>query len=365
MSKKVISLALVVVMLFGMASMASAALGSGKKMGFTVTADKTTVEAGETVEIIVSVEVPGDDNVWGGGVVPLAYDKDAITEACVSGGSQLFGAAAYGVCLTFPAGYGATVDTANTCIDPVDFSSVTLRAEDEGKNWDAITAPAITNNGTNYTFTANTVEEIFRYTFTVSADAKDGDKIYVGIPAGAFDGDPPIGMMYSEAYGMEYWVDYDGDVYDFSEATVELTVGSAAPSVVVSHVKQQSKWFGGKADAANYLFGFVGQVSGLELTTTEKDGRAIVNEISAITATATINGQTVTSDVITVWAVDGGYQFRAQFAGFTPDMTYAAAVTFAVTMADGTTTYTSAEASAVINDIYTASVGNGLEALAA
>ena len=148
-----------------------------------------------------------------------------------------------------------------------------------------------------------------------------------------------------------------------SNLTYEYDV---APSVVVSHVKQQSKWNGGKVDAANYLFGFVGQVSGLELTTTtnETTGRAMVNEISAITATATYNGGTAVADVVTVWAVEGGYQFRAQFAGFQPTDAKEVSVVFAITMSDGTTVYESASETKAINAIYAASVTNGLPELA-
>lgn len=144
-----------------------------------------------------------------------------------------------------------------------------------------------------------------------------------------------------------------------------------APSIVVSHVKQQSKWNKNVNKAENYLFGFVGQLSGIELTTTDAVGaedRAYkkVNEIKSITATATIGTKTVTAPVQTVWAVEGGYQFRAQFSGFLPTDANTATVTFAVTMADGTTVYETAEASSqVISTIYANSVANGLPAVAA
>ena len=357
MSKKVISLALVVAMLFCMASMASAALGSEKKMGFTVSADKTTVAAGDTVEITVSAEAVAE--AWGGGVIPVAYDNDAIS---LPAAATACNTTAWSDYLTLSAAYGSIISAATTATEPYAYGDLTERTEDQGKNWDTGVMVAMAAATTTSLYTFNGVEEMFTLKFTVSENAKAGDKIYVGIPACAFDGDPPIGMMYSDDYGMEYWVDYDGDVYDFTDATVELTVGAA---VEVTHVKQQSKWNGGKVDAANYLFGFVGQVSGLELTTSDVNGRAMVNEIKSITATATINGQTVTSDVITVWAVDGGYQFRAQFKGFTPDMTHTATVTFAITMNDGTTVYTSDAFGRAINDIYAGSLANNFPALAA
>ena len=356
MSKKVISLALVVAMLFCMASMASAALGSEKKMGFTVSADKTTVAAGDTVEITVSAEAVAE--AWGGGVIPVAYDNDAISLPAAATAGNTTEWSEY---LTLSAGYGSIIAAANTATEPYTYGDLTERTEDQGKNWDTGVMVAMAAATTSSVYTFNGVEAMFTLKFTVSENAKAGDKIYVGIPACAFDGDPPIGMMYSDDYGMEYWVDYDGDVYDFTDATVELTVGSA---VEVTHVKQQSKWNGGKVDAANYLFGFVGQVSGLELTTSDVNGRAMVQEIQSITATATYAGGTATSEVVTVWAVDGGYQFRAQFAGFQPTDANEVSVVFAITMSDGTTVYTSASETKAVNAIYAASVTNGLPELA-
>ena len=357
MSKKVISLALVVVMIFCMASMASAALGSEKKMGFTVSADKTTVAAGDTVEITVSAEAVAE--AWGGGVIPVAYDNDAISlPAAATAGNTT----AWSDYLTLSAGYGSIIAAANTATEPYAYGDLAERAEDAGKNWDTGVMVAMVAATTSSVYTFDGVEAMFTLKFTVSEDAKAGDKIYVGIPACAFDGDPPIGMMYSDDYGMEYWVDYDGEVYDFTDATVELTVGSA---VEVTHVKQQSKWNGGKNTAENYLFGFVGQVSGLELTTEKVGDRDMVKEISSIKAVATCAGVTQEAEVVTVWAVDGGYQFRAQFKNAHPTSTEEVTVVFTITMANGETQYISEPGSAIINNIYTTSVGLGLKELAA
>ena len=114
------------------------------------------------------------------------------------------------------------------------------------------------------------------------------------------------------------------------------------------------------------MFGFVGQVSGLELTTEKVGEKDMVKEIKSITATATVGESApVTADVVTVWAVEGGYQFRAQFSGFAPTNDATATVTFAITMNDGTTVYTSDAYGRAINDIYAGSVANGLPVVAA
>lgn len=372
MSKKVISLALAVVMLFSMASMASAALGDGKQLGFTVSASSTTVEPGATVEIIVSAQAAAGDLSWGSAALPLAYDKDLISEPVVTGGSLVKGEANYSSFLTFTAGgFNNIVDNSNSNVVPYDYASFTERAEDSGNNWDSLVLVNVIANGTRHTFTEGKEDELFRYKFTVSDSAQNGDKIVVGIPVGAFDGDPPMGMFYSEAYGMEYWVDYDGEVYDFTDATVELTVGSAAPEkLYITHEGTQSKWnnANGTPVAADYLFGFLAKIDGIgELATTKDDatGKTIVNDIASITATAVINGVTKTDDVQSIWVDGTGYKFRAKFAGFTPDMNDEVSVTFVITMTDGTTVYETADAAtATINGIYLQSVANGLAELA-
>ncbi|MGN1316324.1 MAG: hypothetical protein ACI4VW_04600 [Acutalibacteraceae bacterium] len=164
-----------------------------------------------------------------------------------------------------------------------------------------------------------------------------------------------------------YFTPYVGancTTYRIYGETSTLQIG-ATPEV--THVKQQSKWNGGddKNTAENYLFGFVGQFTGIDVTTTEVDGRQEVTNIQSITATATVNGgAAVVADVQTIWEVSGGYQFRAVFKGFAPTSSDEVSVVFAVTMSDGTTVYSSPAEVKVVNDIYTASVAAGLPAVA-
>lgn len=152
--------------------------------------------------------------------------------------------------------------------------------------------------------------------------------------------------------------------YVYTPAYTSLHIGASAE---VTHVKQQSKWNGGndKNTAENYLFGFVGQFSGIDVVTKEVAGRQEVENIQSITATATVNGgASVVADVQTIWEAEGGYQFRAVFRGFAPTSSDSVSVVFAVTMSDGTTVYTSPAEVKVVNDIYTASVAAGMPAVA-
>ena len=164
-----------------------------------------------------------------------------------------------------------------------------------------------------------------------------------------------------------YFTPYVGancTTYRIYGETSTLNIG-ATPEV--THVKQQSKWNGGndKNTAENYLFGFVGQFTGIDVVTKEVAGRQEVENIQSITATATVNGgASVVADVQTIWEAAGGYQFRAVFKGFAPTSSDSVSVVFAVTMSDGTTVYTSPAEVKVVNDIYTASVAAGMPAVA-
>lgn len=164
-----------------------------------------------------------------------------------------------------------------------------------------------------------------------------------------------------------YFTPYVGancTTYRIYGETSTLNIGTSAE---VTHVKQQSKWNGGndKNTAENYLFGFVGQFTGIDVATTEVAGRQEVTNIQSITATATVNGgASVVADVQTIWEAAGGYQFRAVFRGFAPTSSDSVSVVFAVTMSDGTTVYTSPAEVRVVNDIYTASVAAGMPAVA-
>ena len=248
-----------------------------------------------------------------------------------------------------------------------------LTAADKAKGWDKAFAIKMTQAGDYFDASAET--KAFGFKLKIKETAPDDGCYVVGVAeAGIADETVKVREEIADVYGSDpdtYWGSSTGLTSCFEIVDATVSVGSAAPSVVVTHKGTQSKWNNaeGKAVAADYLFGFLGNVSGLELTTTkdEATGKDIVKEIASITATATINGRTDTADVQTVWVdANGGYTFRAQFGNFTPDMTDSVSVTFAITMSDGTTVYKTADAAtATIKGIYDLSVTKGLPELTA
>ncbi len=367
--KKVLSLLVVVAMLFSMCALTSSAVvNDGALIAIKATPTEGSYSQGDVITFEVSVQTDASlaaDGI-GAGIFVFGYNS-AVLEPIVDLSSKVTDYKAAGVILD---GYaygeaGFIQDAASSVQTPSD----ALVAEDVAKGWDkAINITLGSTFGEYRDFSTET--KVFAFQMKVKADAANGE-YEVGITKTSLGATANTQTWLDDTYGgfsgenaADLGLD-DGPVFDR-----QMSVVKVGPSVVVSHVKQQSKWRGGndKNTAENYLFGFVGQLSGLTLTTTEKDGRNMINEIKSITATATISGsaEPKTAEVITVWAVDGGYQFRAQFAGFTPDMTNTVSVVFAVTLVDGTTIYTSAASEAkTINSIYTTSVGLGLPALAA
>ncbi len=348
-SKKILGVALALIMIFNIFAIGTfAAFPDDTLVKLMIKTDKASYAAGDTVKITISEQSNGElVDMAIGGVYDIKYPTGSLEPKSDAADGLIANHGFVAIQAGYGDGYSNFVNPGYAVEDG--YSSIALSIYDDGTAFDATAGVDL------FTFEMKIPETCANGTYKIDFNS-DAYENYE-----AFSNDPTLGMG---LYGMDPTaLGYSAAVmYEFGSC--EFKVG---PSVEVTHVKQQSKWNGGndKNTAENYLFGFVGQVSGLALTTEKVGDRDMVKEIKSITATATINGQTVTSDVITVWAVDGGYQFRAQFKGFAPTDTYAASVVFAITMSDGTTVYESAAASRVINDIYTDSLANKFPALAA
>jgi hypothetical protein len=148
--------------------------------------------------------------------------------------------------------------------------------------------------------------------------------------------------------------------YEFGTCTFKV---SSAPAVEVTNDGTQARYaYPGTPSAAAYQFGCLGKVTGL---TVETDDANNVTNIQSIVATANYAGGTVSSNVATIWVDGEAYGFRAVFKGFDYQDTKEISVTFAITMSDGTTVYTTADAATyTANGIYTAAVGRGMPEIA-
>ena len=352
-SKKILGAALALIMIFNVFAFGTFAAGTESAVDLYLSADKAAYVAGEEIILTVSeqvIDAVGDMRI--GGQYPIAFDSSVFELVSTKSDLESHGFTA------IQGGYDSSMSTI------IASAGETI---DEKNNWDALLFLGVADDFAT-AFDATNKVDLFTVKLKVKADAADG-KYVIGFNQASFEGYTALvnDNTNSGIYGYADDNGYGTDV-NYGLGTVEITVGAAAPSVVVTHKGTQSKWANGTPVAADYLFGFLGNVSGLELTTTPDatTGKNIVNEIAKIEATANIGGTTRYADVQTVWVdAKGGYTFRAQFAGFTPEMDTNVEVTFAITMkGENAPVYTTADAAtATINGIYLQSVGNGLERL--
>lgn len=366
-SKKILGVALAVIMIFNVFAVGTfAAFPADASVDLTLTTDKEVYAPGETVTLTFYVQVTeeigliqqaGQFEIGYNSAVIKPYSDSIIVEDhnLVSLNGDINGNGMSVVQFTEACvGNGAWLD--ETCIANygwTDHINYSMMSGSTLVNTDATAAPVA----------------VFKVDMKIADNAADGTYT-IGYNPGGYEGynayvNDGIGLggLYGQV-GSDLGLSTEY-TYAFGTATFKVSSG---PSVVVSHVGEQAKWKGGNANntAENYLFGFIGQATGLTVETTENNGHQEVTNIQSIVATASYNATTVTSEVITMWAVDGGYQFRAVFSGFDPADTKNVSVTFAITMSDGTTTYVTPDASVdTPNAIYQAAVLRGMPALAA
>lgn len=362
-SKRILGVALAIIMIFNVFAVGTfAAFPDDTAVKLMIRADKATYAPGDTVTLTLSEQVISEIGLMMiGGQYEIAYPTAVLSPLSETSNTiedQGFVALQSG----FDSGISGVQLPADVASSGVDATCAA------NYGWDERICYAVGDDGAT-TFDATAGADLFTVQLVIAADAADGTYTIGYNPLGyeeynAFSND---GLGYGGLYGTST-ADFGFSVPNMYEyGTCEIKV-SSGPSVVVSHVGEQAKWKGGNANntAENYLFGFIGQATGLTVETTENNGHQEVTNIQSIVATAAYNGATVTSEVITMWAVDGGYQFRAVFSGFDPADTKNVSVTFAITMSDGTTVYTTADASVdTPNAIYQAAVLRGMPALAA
>lgn len=360
-SKKILGVALAVIMIFNVFAVGTfAAVPADTVVNLMLSTDKTTYAPGDEIVLKVSLDVIEDltammiggqyDIGYNGNVFELTSDATDATNALDLHGFQAlqagYDAGTSGVQIPSQAGFSELYD------------------------WTTAVTWVIADDLTT-TYDARGGADVFTVKMKVRADAPDGTYTIGFNPAGyegynAYVNDGiGLGGLYGSVPDTSYMPFDEANMYAYGTCEIKVSSG---PSVVVSHVGEQAKWKGGNANntAENYLFGFIGQATGLDVETVDNNGHKEVTNIQSIIATAEYNGTPVTSEVITMWAVDGGYQFRAVFSGFDPADTKNVSVTFAITMSDGTTVYTTADASVdTPNAIYQAAVLRGMPALAA
>ena len=359
-AKRILGVALALIMIFNVFAVGTfAAFPDDTAVKLMIRADKATYAPGDEVVLTFSEQVIAEvGDMWIGGQYEIAYPT-AVFSPFNATSNVLED---HGFTAIAP-GYDAGISTLQL---PEHVASSGITPELATLyGWDERICYVVCDDSTNIDCTSAT--DLFTVKLVIDPTAADGTYTIGYNPQGyedmnAYSNDAANGGLYGTS--ATDWGFSVPNMYEYGTCTITVSSG-ATPEV--THVKQQSKWNGGndKNTAENYLFGFVGQFTGIDVVTNEVAGRQEVTNIQSITATATVNGgASVVADVQTIWEAAGGYQFRAVFRGFAPTSSDSVSVVFAVTMSDGTTVYTSPAEVKVVNDIYTASVAAGMPAVA-
>ena len=361
-SKRILGVAVALIMIFNVFAVGTfAAFPDDTAVKLMISTDKATYAPGEEIVLTFSEQVIAEvGNMLVGGQYEIGYDTAVLAPYSTSttlsdhgfvdimGGSTAASVVqSYSACL----GNGSWID--DTC------------AANYG--WDSLINYVVIDDGSVEAAATDAPLTLFTVKMKVADNAADGTYT-IGFNPGGYEGynaysnDTANGGLYG-VYAEDYGYSVP-NMYEYGTVTFKV---SSAPAVEVTHAGTQARYaYPGTPSADAYQFGFVGNVAGLTPETVAQDGRDVVTNIQSIVATANYNGSTVTSEVATMWAeADGSYGFRAVFKGFDYLDTKTLSVTFAITMADGSTVYTTADAAVdSANGIYNAAVGRGMPAIA-
>lgn len=353
MSKKILSFALAVVMLMSMFAFTTSAadLAEGCQIGLRVESNAYVgMPAGETVQFKVYYVLP--------------EETDLSTYRQASGNFAIGFTSAYkfdttnvsnaNTCRT----WGASYDFFGTGAVSISSSvqSQLLAKADTSYGWDNACQVVETYlSGAAYKaatgFPVDPDCEIFTLEFKTTKTLEVTDTI--GIIEGAYD---------TNFFKLAYWASnlstsnkYAKDVVDFSNIIATPTDASATPSV--THEKTMGQMKSWSTLTGPFNGGLVGKISDLALTF---DSENQCNEIKKIEVAVTTDAGTTTSEAYQVYEqADGSYLFRAVIKNMDTTDTKTFSCKYIVTLADGTTTYSSADVTGLsANGIYTAALAN-------
>ncbi len=365
MSKKILSLALVVVMLFSVLSISTSAAPAEGGVGLKMVTDaKVGMPAGTVITAKFYYTFPeGTD---------YSTYTHSLGNLCVgfTDGYQVNSAnVGTGSCgkdaLTIGASYTGVFKSDFTVNDlPAQWTNISAKfnENDTAKGWDdcILVVPTYLSGGAYNAKTGYPIDpdcELFSISFITTRTLTAEDSI--GFVEGTIGGLTKV----------QYYDTTNAKSVQYTAAQIDMTeaVSYAAAAVPeVTFEKAQSKWAGGVA-GEDYLFGFVGKIANFTPVTgaTNSKGNLEVTNISKISVTVTINGKPVTAKTETIWkGADGSYYFRAQVANFEyTDTTVVENVVFSVETTDGTYSSSNYVANSLtVNGIYTTSVSSGLTA---
>ena len=353
---------------------AFAALGTDAVIALDIKTDKAVYAAGE--EVIVTFGTKTDAAVGKisiGSQIAVSYDKDAIVPYSESADITAHGftpAAAYSAATAYDTGLSQVIFN-DTLIGN---GQATISDADTANGWDSVVAYCVSDGSAAVYQDATAGIELFSIKMKIPADAADGTKIYVGVPATSVDMDGACELAFyngttGNAYEGNTDYDFSGFVYNYNidAALVELTVGAAAPAEKeVKHADTMAQWADKAAGKINV--GLVGKFSTNDIAI-DYEGNKLTN-VAKVGAKITINGTEGEGYTDYVYDVNGDGSelwFRAVVTGVDYNATGAAgdiSVVYVVEMTDGTT-YESIAYTTTVAEVYAEACGNGMPAFGA
>lgn len=336
MSKKILSIALVVVMLVStFALTAFAASGPLDSIGIKVVTSATTnTKAGDPVEVKVYLTVPDGadltEYLHNKTNIVLSYTDAYTLNSAGAGTKDASDARIYGD------SYAHVFDSSKTVNNLATFHTTTANsynANDTAKNWtDTVYVAQVLASGYGSTtgYEIDVDCELFTLNFVAARDFTENDSI--GVPEGTVGGN--TNATYITTAGRN--AKYDASQIDISEAVAYPAAPAAEAKV--EHVKtmgQMSNWT--DATATTFNAGLVGRISNLEIEFDDEDECTTVTDIIvSITYGEGDNETTLTGNAYQLYEqADGSYLFRAVVRGAKIADTTEFSYKYIVTLSDG------------------------------
>ncbi len=367
MSKKILSIALAVVMLFSVlactvgaanTTVATTFPGDGQ-MGFRVVSDAYVgMPAGETVTVKVywvhPVGTDFDSWISSVGNVVLAYNNAAYTFNTANDGKTTCYDArewgeAYAPYLKATANVSTVANVSNTVINGIS-------GDDLAYGWNDMVLTQMTVDSTVTTnakgFPTDADCEVFSLYFTTAKEITAADVI--GIPANTI-GSQTL-MSYSNGSAQT----------KLAKANI-INNEPAVPAVVANSDTATAKMRPGEADGTVDL-GITGTVNAASFTAGKENvgGAWIAPNLNAVGVQVRVNGAVSAAEDTCIYETADGFKFRAAITGMTADA-FASDVTIEartyITDADGNT-YFSNWMFIDAEDVHTNAVGNGMTGIA-
>lgn len=332
MSKKILSVALVVAMLVStFALTAFAASGPLESFGIKVVTSATTnTKAGEPIEVKVYLTVPKGadltDYLHNKTNIVLSYTDAYVLNSAGAGTKDASDARIYG------ASYAHVFDSSKTVNNLPTFHTTTAgsyNANDTAKNWtDTVYVAQVLASGYGSTtgYEIDVDCELFTLNFVAARDFTENDSI--GVPEGTVGGNTNATYVTTAGKNGKY----SASQIDISEAVAYPEAPAAEPTV--EHVKtmgQMSNWT--DATATTFNAGLVGRISNLEIAFDNEDECTTVTDIIV---SITYGDKTLTGNAYQLYEqADGSYLFRAVVKGADIADTTEFSYEYIVTLSDG------------------------------